>query len=208
MSLLRKLFIEDEDVPAQPQATETAPTVQTPTPPPRDEKARTLLMQALEEVAGKVPGIDYFKFKKTVDALRESISDERVRYVSAYTTAKALGGAQKNTIVESTGRYLSALDQEQQEFIAAIDEEFRAKVTDGKAKVEDIKTAIQRKLDEQKKLEDEIVQLKQTEASLSQKIGQEEARIASVKGTFGVTHAALVKEIQDDITRIKNYLGD
>lgn len=219
---LRNLIFEDAEPEkgGQQKSKQATPaptqTKQTPTPAtstlPKVEKVimnqtisgkvdQTLLNKlctALDEQPAE--GIDYLKFKKSVDSLKDFQPEENIRFTTAYVTLKATNPKfSKDYLIQTIDKYINLMEQERKVGMQQL-KDLRSKDIDKKEKelidaaknVEKMKAEIQR-----------LTRfISETEIELNNKRNEFTIREAD----FNTTVDKIVNQLKNDRTKIDTII--
>lgn len=208
LDFLKGAFIQEELTPERPQQSAFVPSSTAVTPVVQHnagiEKATKSLQESL--VANCLDSYDYLKFKNTVQDLAGDIADERLRYKTAYSAAKAMG-ITPDKLVQTANHYIMVLDQELKNFNEAVDDQVETRVVSGLNKLKDLDTEITAKNTQIQALNAEITSLSTQRAALATKVNEDKNVIETNKNGFLTAQASLVEGIKNDIKKLSSYLG-
>lgn len=200
-NFLKNLFIQEE--PEQTVAQTTIQSVETVSSPVDTTKTKALLVEALEQESGKE--FDYVKYKKSLDAMKAIIPDEKTRFVSSYLTAKTLG-LSKEKLLNTAEKSIRTLEKELAKFDEMVATSLKDTVGSGQDKVKAISDLItQRTLDLQK-LTEEITNLQKQKTDMEIQISKDQSKIDSLKREFSLSYNEITNDIESDIGKISAYL--
>lgn len=203
---------------ASPVTSTAAPSTYVPLSPVGgvDQATRDRLQQAMQE-NGLNNTYDYLKFKSSLNDLSRDIPDERLRYKTVFSTAKAMG-VTREKLAQTATHYLTVLDEEAKKFNEAVNDQTQESIVQGEQHVKQIDDTISAKTKtisdlqaqvaaQVKQLNDEINSLNSERIKLTGEIANNKNTIESSKARFTATHTTMVQEIKDDINKMSNYLG-
>jgi len=214
---LRSIFIVEEDVPAKSKGPSTAPKTppkeQAPTPASstpvtsRDgkvtQKFTDILLSAMDNA--DLEGFDYLEYKKSLQSLQKMNMEERTAYQSAFAMAQTMG-ATPQLLVSTAQHYLKALQEEEQKFGKALLNQQENRIGAKRQEQQTLTNTIKDKEAQIKKLQAEIQEHQQKLGKLDGEIKQADLSIANTKNDFFASYQNLVKQIQEDITKMQEYL--
>jgi hypothetical protein len=210
---LKNLFIQEEDdattqkaSPAQQAPVSTPVTisgVETSSVPVDTTKTKALLRDALEQEGGK--DFDYTKFKKSLEAMKAIIPDEKTRFVSSYLTAKTLG-LSKEKLLKTAENSLKTLDGEAAKFNEMVASKLKETVGAGLDKVKLVTDSITQKTLDLQKLTEEITELQKKKTEMEMQISKDQNKMDSLKRDFDLSYQEISNEVKSDITKITTYL--
>ena len=224
---VKHLFIEE--VPQEPeeeQNTETSTTI-TPT---EEESAETTVNYAEEtsnepqvDMAGIVDAkifdslmealasnnreeFDYMDFKDALLAIEELPVDEKNKYLTIFKTNSKRSGLTFQGLVESTQYYKGVLKIEKEKFEEALQGQTSTHVESKQQALEEIKSLIHAKTEEIKRLTEEIALAQQESIEIKQYLTEAQGKIEITKKNFEETYASIVRQIDQDINKMTQYL--
>lgn len=226
MSMFKKiksLFVVEE-TPGQPgEAIPTEPTVSKAAEPKVthtteqpvhtdnlqiDKESFDRFIQVLSDAlsAKNQQGYDYLEFKEAVNSLRNMEPDEAKRFLTAFTMAKTLG-VEKKILLDSASQYLFILKTENDKFSAAVEKQKVDKIksrNDELLKVEQELVAKEQKIRE---MLTEIESKKKIREQLKLEMKDAAQKVEQVHASFKNAYETIVKQIQDDVEKMNNYLN-
>jgi hypothetical protein len=223
MDALKKLAsvfvqIDDEaEESAKPKASGTpTPAASTPAAPPPepllsagskdagpDSKFSERLSKALEE--NNLEGIDFFEFRRTLDALVGVIGDEPTRYRAAFGSLVAQG-AKGEDLVQTADHYLQVLDRKELSFGEYIEGQKKERIQAKLNEADRIKAQIQEKSQQIAKLTQDIGELTRSEVEARNTASLARSEIEALQGSFASTKARFVSDIRGIQDRIRMYV--
>ncbi len=145
-------------------------------------------------------GIDYLKFKKSVDSLRDFQPDESARFTTAFITLKATHpDFSKEAILKTIDEYIRLMEQERSVGLEQLNE-LRKKGVDQKEK--EIIDAAKRV----ETLKDEINKLSTFIAETNGEIIQRRNDYALQEANFNVTVNKIVDQLKGDRNKIETII--
>jgi hypothetical protein len=216
---LKSVFVVEDAASAANTKTEntttasTAPntaTTSAPIPPPianvggtLNEKFMDILMGAIEK--NNQEGFDYFEFKQSLRNLSKMSLDESTRFQSANAMAQTMG-ATPAKLIESAKFYISILGSEQSKFVDAHAQQRARLIGTREEEIKNHESMIQQKNEQIQQLTQQIEEHRQKSQQIRSEISESTVKIESTKADFDVTYANVVGQIQEDITKMQNYL--
>ena len=215
---LKSLFIVEEEVPDKGKAKASKPANKAPSAPvstparkpmvqARDgkvtQKFTDILLSAMDKA--DLEGFDYLEYKKSLKSLQKMNMAEGTAYQSAYAMAQTMGATPEH-LVKTAEHYLNALVQEEKKFENALSNQQDNRVGAKRQEQQQLTKTIQDKEAQIKMLQAEIQQHQQKLGKLDGEIKQADLSIANTKNDFFASYQNLVRQIQEDITKMKQYL--
>lgn len=218
---LKSLFIVEEEKPAKSKPAKTASSSK-PAKPSVAETASASPKPSLKARNGKVTqkftdilltamdnadleGFDYLEYKKSLKSLQKMNMAEGTAYQSAFAMAQTMG-ASPDHLVKTAEHYLKALGEEEKKFENALVNQQENRIGAKRQQQQQLTKTIQDKEAQIKKLQAEIQQHQQKLGKLDGEIKQADLSIANTKNDFFASYQNLVKQIQEDISKMKQYL--
>jgi predicted nucleic acid-binding Zn-ribbon protein len=215
---LRSIFIVEEEAPAKSKASSPAPNTpsskeQAPRPVSKapetnrdgkvTQKFTDILLSAMDNA--DLEGFDYLEYKKSLQSLQKMNMEERTAYQSAFAMAQTMGATPQH-LVSTAQHYLKALQEEEQKFEKALSHQQESRIGAKRQEQQTLTKTIQDKEAQIKKLQAEILEHQQNLGKLDGDIKQADLSIANTKNDFFASYQNLVKQIQEDITKMQEYL--
>lgn len=199
-----------ESVQAPPVST-AGSSAGTPTPAPAsaptgvapEQKFLEILFQALQ--ANNLDGFDYLEFRNALQSLEKVNPDEVTRYKSALAMAQSMG-ANTPGLIQSAQHYLTVLGQEQSKFEAALAKQTKAQVEDRVALSQNLQKDIGLRNQQIAQLQQEIDKTRQKLQQLEQELGEAQSRMETTRNGFIASYQTVVRQIQQDIEKMHQYL--
>jgi len=161
------------------------------------------LFKALE--TNNQEGFDYMEYRKALQTLSSLPMDESVKFQSAFATASTMG-ITLDKLLNSINFYLKVLQNEEDHFLRASQEQFNLNV-EGKAREkEQINQMIIEKSKQIQQLTAEITQLQDDLGKISGNIDAADQKIKTTKLNFESTISFLRFQMQQDIDKLKQYI--
>jgi len=169
-----------------------------------DEKSVRALFRALKNNFDP-NAFEYFRFKKSLTALKKLEMDANTSYKSAFATASTMG-LTKEKLIKSANKYLYVLEQERESFAAALIHRKKTKVDGKKSEV----LNFQRKIEEHKakilELQREIEIFQGRIDNVDSDVESATSQIEGTKDRFLGVYNKLAEAIKADIETINKYL--
>jgi hypothetical protein len=179
----------------------TTVTTSSPTASPTDnskvDQVKAMLYEVLEKKPKAGVAFDYWKYKQALKSTESVILDEKVRFVTAYQTAKILKTS-KAELVESAKYCLTVISQEEQNFQNTVKTQEDTLSSD-KATIENLNKQIAA-------LNKQVEDLVKEKSSLETKIGSTSQRISAAVSSYKTAVSTVTSEVQSDITKMTTYL--
>ena len=159
----------------------------------------TLMNQA------NLPGPDYFEFCKMMDALENSVPDEKTRYTAVFASLSAQGMS-KEILINSAAKYKSVIQDDKAKFEVAVNDKLKGEVESRKAQVKDLQDKIVQNNEAIKKLTQEITDSQSKIQTLSSEITEKESKIQTNIDGYSIASSAMLNKINVDIQKIETLL--
>lgn len=170
---------------------------------PLNEKLIQVLLSAIEQ--NNLDGFDYLEYRNSLLSLVNVITDEPMRYKSAFEMAKTMG-LDKKKLLESAEFYLNVLAGEQKKFLEALENQKSKQI---KARVDMIEN-MEKSLSEKKKLieqlNNEIETMNNQMADIKQEINEEVQKIETTNKQFVASYQYVAGQISSDVERINKNI--
>ncbi len=189
--------------PPSKQAQTNQPVTAAPDKGSVNNKFVEVLAAALEK--NNQDGFDYFEFRQSLKNLAKMSMDEQTRFQSAYAMAQTMGVTSAK-LVESAKFYLGVLNGEQTRFAEAHDQQKGKLIGNREEEAKKLEVAMQEKAEQIKQLTQEIEQNRQKSEQIRKEITESTVKIESTKADFEATFASVVAQIQDDVSKVQQYL--
>ena len=191
----------------EPEVPHSQPAVSVPptTEGQEDKKIAESLAEAVAEA--NIEGFDYFEFAQLLNSLKSSMPSEQQLFQTAFTSAKVMK-ATKQTLIDTANHYLSILNQKNDEFQEAVQQQTNQTVVHLEEELSTVDQRIAEKAQEIQKLTDEINELTESKTSVGNQITENKAKIEVVRNNFNVTISKFVNRIKSDIDKINKYLTE
>lgn len=168
-----------------------------------DQRIFDSLQQALN--SSNLEGYDYMEFRNAIQSLAGIISDEAMRFKSAFATVAPMGvTAQK--LMESAKFYKNVLLQEQDKFNQALSSQIDTSVGAKQKQSDDLKALVKKKTEEIQRLSQEIEAHTQEILQIEGQIGEVVVKIESTKNNFDYTLHSIIKQMDADLISIEKHL--
>mgnify|MGYP001618326454 CR=1 FL=1 len=169
----------------------------------QEGKISEKLTQAMAE--NNLDGVDFFEFRKTLDALEGVIPDEPTRYKAAFGSLVAQGGKPEQ-ITQTADHYLKVLDTKEQGFEDYLEQQRRERVQSKLDEADAIKKQIQIKADQIAKLTQEIGKLSEAEIDARSAAALAKGELEAYARSFQSVENRFVYEVQAIQAKISHYL--
>lgn len=171
--------------------------------PDLDQKFVDIFIKALERT--NKPGFDYIEFKQSIGALAKMNMDDEMSIRSAFVTASTVGLTKKK-LLETAAFYAKVIENEKEQFDAALAKRINQKVGGKIKEVEKLKEQIIKYREKIEQLEAQIGKHQHTIDSADEQIQAEKEKIVGTQNNFEQTHESFITQIKEDIENFKTYL--
>jgi hypothetical protein len=168
-----------------------------------DAKFSERLSKALEE--NNLEGIDFFEFRRTLDALVGVIGDEPTRYRAAFGSLVAQGAKGEN-LVQTADHYLQVLDRKELSFGEYIEGQKKERIQSKLNEADRFKAQIQEKSQQIAKLTQDIGELTRSEVEARNAAALARSEIDALQAAFASTKTRFVSDIRAIQERIRQYV--
>lgn len=207
-------IVEDENTSTQNKNQAQQPNSPATSPPPQQvetpapagsvsSKFVEILSAALEK--NNQQGFDYFEFRQALRNLAKMPMDEATRFHSAYAMAQTMG-VTPDKLVESAKFYLNVLANEQAKFNEAHAQQRARLIGNREEEVKNLEAMMQQKAEQIKQLTQQIEEHRQRSEQIRKEISDSTVKIENTKADFEATFASVTGHIQEDISKIQQYL--
>ena len=147
-----------------------------------------------------VEGIDYVKFKKSVDSLKAIQPEEDMRFTSAFLTLKATNSAfSKEYLLQTIDKYIKLMEQERK---VGMDQLKTLRSNSVDKKIGEIEQT-RKKVD---KMKAEIQELTKFIAETEAKIADKQNEIVIKEADFNTTIDTMLNQLRNDRTKIETII--
>lgn len=154
-----------------------------------------------------IPGPDYLEFTRAIEGLEEMGFTEEQKFRAAWNTFTAMGGSEdKKYLIDTAQKYIDSLNQDKNNYLSAIQNRVQVEVGGLNTKLSELENRNQAIADQIAKLQTEVQQNNQEISVINAKISEQTAKITNNKNNYEVTHGRVVGQIQDDVTKINQYI--
>ena len=171
--------------------------------PELEEKFVSIFIKALEK--SNQPGFDYIEFKQSLSAMAKMNIDESTAIRSAFATASTVGLTKKK-LMDSAAFYGKVINQEKDNFDAALKKRINQKVGGKMKEVEKLKDQIVKYKEKIAQLEAQIKKHQHTIDTADEAIQAEKEKILGTQNNFEKTHQSFIEQIKADIDNFNTYL--
>lgn len=217
---IKSVFIEDTEPitsnktaqPAKEQPVQATPAAPVPVPAAPEtgssgaisDKFVEILSTALEK--NNQEGFDYLEFRQALKNLSKMSMDEGTRYQSAYAMAQTMGVTNVK-LIESANFYLQVLSGEQSKFNEAHAQQRTRLIGSREDDIKSLEAQIQQKTEQIQQLTQQIEEHRRQSEQIRQEISNNTLKIESTKADFDTTFNSVARHIQDDVAKMKQFLG-
>jgi len=167
------------------------------------DKFVEILASALEN--NNQDGFDYFEFRQSLKNLAKMPMDEQTRFQSAYAMAQTMGITSAK-LIESAKHYLGVLSGEQTRFSEAHAQQKAKLIGNREDEATNLEAGMRQKAEQIKQLTQEIEVNRQKSEQIRKEISESTVKIETTKADFEATFTNVVAQIQDDMSKIQQYL--
>ena len=163
-----------------------------------DQTLLNKLCSALDEQA--VEGIDYLKFKKSVDSLKDFQPEENIRFMTAFVTLKATNPTLSKTyLMQTIDKYIESMEQERK---VGLNQLKALRTKDVDKKEQEIAEAIKKV----EKMKEEIQQLTRFISETELGMIDKKNEIAMREADFNATVDKVVNQLKNDKEKINTII--
>ena len=167
------------------------------------DKFVEVLLQAMERA--NLPGFDYLEYKKALQNLEKMNFDEGMRFQTAYAAAQSMGVTPQQ-LTESAQHYLTALQQEQQKFTAAVGKQQSDQVGSKEGELQRLDQVLQEQQTKIEALKQGMEKTQERQQQMKQEIEENRSKIAATAADFAKTYDTIAGSIAADIEKMQRYL--
>lgn len=168
-----------------------------------NDKFVEILASALEK--NNQDGFDYFEFRQSLKNLAKMPMDEQTRFQSAYAMAQTMG-VTSGKLIESAKHYLDVLNGEQTRFTEAHAQQKAKLIGNRESEAANLEASMLQKAEQIKQLTQEIESNRQQSERIRKEISESTVKIETTKSDFQATFTSVFAQIQDDMSKIQQYL--
>jgi chromosome segregation ATPase len=151
-------------------------------------------------------GMDYIKFKQSIQNLMAMNMDEVTSVKSAYATASTMG-LDKEALIKSILLYQSIIDKERDKFIDSLKNQIKAKIEEPQNQIAENEKTIASHRQKIEALQKEIALYEANQATIKNEIAQQEEKIENIRKEFLVVYEAFTKNLNDDKSNFQTLLA-
>lgn len=168
-----------------------------------NEKHIELLMSALEN--NNIDGFDYLEYKNSLLSISSVITDESMRFKSAYEMAKTMG-MDKKKLLDSANFYLNILSGEQKKFMDALENQKARQIETRVNTIGNLEKNIAEKKKMIENLNNELESISGQMLKLKQEINEEVQKIETTNKQFLASYNHVTGQITGDIEKINQNI--
>lgn len=168
-----------------------------------NEKHIELLMSALEH--NNIDGFDYLEYKNSLLSISSVITDESMRFKSAYEMAKTMG-MDKKKLLDSANFYLNILSGEQKKFMDALENQKARQIETRVNTIGNLEKNIAEKKKMIENLNKELESISDQMLKLKQEINEEVQKIEITNKQFLASYNHVTGQITGDIEKINQNI--
>ncbi len=168
-----------------------------------NERMVDTILRAIKEK--NEAGMDYIKFKQSIQNLMAMNLDETTSVKSAYATASTMG-LDKDALIKSIFLYQGVIDQERDKFINSLKNQIKAKIEEPQNQIIDIDKKVAEHVQKIEALQKEITLYAAKKEEINTEIAQQEEKIETIRKEFLVVYEAFTTNLKDDKTNFETLL--
>lgn len=168
-----------------------------------NEKHVQMLMTAIQQ--NNMEGFDYLEYKNSLKSISNVISDEAMRYKSAFEMAKTMG-LDKKKLLDSAAFYLNVLGGEQKKFLDAIENQKSKQIQGRVNTIEDLDNKIVEKKKTIEQLNKDLESINEQMSVLKKEINEEVTKIEVTNKQFMASYEYVTSQIKEDIEKINTNI--
>ncbi|MEO1436873.1 MAG: hypothetical protein AAFV80_15145 [Bacteroidota bacterium] len=161
------------------------------------------LLKAIE--ANNLDGFDYLEFKQALQNMAKMNMDEATSFKTAFMTAQTMGVTQTK-LIDSAKFYINILQKEEDKFQSALKQQSQEKVVQRNAEIERLQKDLAAKQKQIQKLQEELKNGASKLENMKKQVSNVTAKIDQTKKDFNASFEGLKKQLDEDITKIQQYL--
>ncbi|MEM6321325.1 MAG: hypothetical protein AAF960_26945 [Bacteroidota bacterium] len=173
------------------------------TNPELEKRFVSMFTKALEK--SNQAGFDYIEFKQSLSALARMDMEDEIAIRSAFATASTVGLTKKK-LLDSAKFYGKIINQEKEQFDAALAKAINSKVGGKMKEVEKLREQIVKYKEKIQQLEAQIEKHQHTIDTADEQIQAEKEKILLTQDNFEKTYQTFIEQIKTDIDNFKTYL--
>lgn len=162
-----------------------------------------VLLKALDRK--NLEGIDYIEFKESLKSLDSVIEDEPTRFKSAYAMGKSMG-LTKDKLLKSGEYYIGVLKEENSKFQKTYKNQLDLQVRSKENEMNSLNVGIEKRKKQISQLKDEIRKMEAQLEKEKKNIASSNDKLLETKKSFEASYYMLMKQIQSDFEKIKQYI--
>ncbi|MCD8043550.1 MAG: hypothetical protein LUH10_10865 [Tannerellaceae bacterium] len=165
-----------------------------------DKALASKLYSVFDEQSDEGTGIDFIKFKKATDSLKNIQPEEKIRYASTFLTLKVTNPAlTKEYLIQTLEKCIGLIEQERKVGMEQL-KGLRSKDIDKKnAEIEDARINVER-------MKAEIQRLSKFIAETEMVLVAKQNEIAIKEANFNATIDQIINQLKNDRTKIETYI--
>lgn len=213
---LKSLFINEETENVNVKSTEKpvenvtvtqSPMSVTPAVGVVNKDTYTTLMKVLEE--RNLPGPDYLELKKAADAMANVITDENVRYISAYSVLKSTNPKlNKTMVISSIDEYVKYIESERSEAKNQLTELYNQEVGNRQKEIQNRAELIEQNKKKIEDLNSEILKASQEINSINGEMLSKQTELDIQEKNFNATVDAVISGLNNDKTKLNLIIAE
>ena len=168
-----------------------------------NEKMVIFILNAIKEHHEE--GMDYIKFKQSVQNLMQMNMDELTSVKSAYATASTMGMT-KEKLIKSIYAYQAVVDKERDKFIETLKSQIQSQVEEPKAEINKIQNSIEEHKRKIVQLEKEMALMTENTTSMQNDIVISEEKIEKTRSQFLAVYESFKSNFEADKSQFEHLL--
>lgn len=203
------LFVEFEEAPGR-----SSPKDDVPSSTPRVTPQRVFNAEDLDKFEihfeklfdqANLPGPDYYEFMRMCETLESHIKDDKARLAATFASL-AIQGLTKEVLIKTAATYKEIVNDDKTKFEQIAKEKSEQDIGGKRDNLKTLEENIRKNSEMIQKLTQEITEAQTARSTLITSITQEEERLEKNKQGYLIACDAMIRKIENDITKIQNDL--
>lgn len=157
--------------------------------------------------SNNIDGFDYLEFKSSLKALKNTALDEATKFQSAFAMAQTMG-LSKEKLLKSADFYKGLLEKDKDGFRSHLKTAVQQKARNYTSQKDQLTQMIAQKEAQVKALTEQITQHKSQLDDVCEQESNMESKAMESRDKYLGTYEAIVGQFEQDISKIKQYLGE